>query len=59
MAGGRGEISLKEPRRQTEEGRKILVSDLAKETNNLIQEVPALRPLFLQESRIMTKGNRI
>ena len=61
LAGARGELNLKEPRWKEEKGRTMLLNGIKKELTNVIQNKGALRPLSLEESRLVRQqeGHRV
>ncbi|CAE8643680.1 unnamed protein product, partial [Polarella glacialis] len=51
LAGGRGEINLKDHEWSTAAGRQLLYNGLLKETNNLVVDKQALLPLRIADSK--------
>ena len=53
IAGGRKEFSIKDSKWQTTEGKLKLCKGLKKEITNVVDEKKALRPLSIEESRLV------
>eukprot|EP00435_Cladocopium_sp_Y103_P009129 s4017_g2.t1 len=61
LAGGRNEINLRDPKWKDETWKKQLIAGIRKETKNVIEDKKALRPLSLEQSRLIrqTASDRI